>query len=204
MKTLLHEHQERIAARIEKDRQALRLLQQLVDHQEDDLALTVQLKTVPDQPIAGIRLQATPLEENRLIPELIAELELYTNRLGVRRPQAPPLRISHEYSEEMVDTEIAVPLTGPITAEGPITGRMLMGGPSASASHVGPQADLWAVYWAILEWVQAHSYQQGGPPRELYWTPPEKGHSADYRTEIQWPIQLPGTDRAEPVDGETL
>jgi DNA-binding transcriptional MerR regulator len=204
LEALLHEHQQRISTRIEKDRQALRLLQQLLDHQEADLALTVQIKTLPDQPIAGIRLQVPPPEESRLIPNLIAELEAYTSRLGVRRSETPPLRISHEYSEERVDTEIAVPLTGPIGAEGRITGRILVGGPAAYASHVGPQADLWAVYWVILEWVQAHGYRQGGPPRELYWTPPEEGHSAEYRTEIQWPIQTHEVDRSGLADREIL
>jgi DNA-binding transcriptional MerR regulator len=189
MDALLHEHQQRIAARMEKDRQALRLLQQLIDHQEDDLACTVQLKELPDQPIAGIRLQATPLEESRLIPDLINELEVCTTQLGVRHPGAPPLRISHEYSEDWVDTEIAVPITEPIVAKDRIVSRVLVGGPVAYVMHVGPQADLWAVYWAILVWVQEHDYEQRDPPRELYWVPPTEGHSAEYRAEVQWPIR---------------
>lgn len=194
MEALLQAHRQRIAARIEKDRQSLRLLQQLIDHQEEDLALTVQTKTLPEQAIAGIRLQATPLEENQLIPDLIAELEAYTQRLGVRRPEAPPLRISHDYSEESVDTEIAVPVTGPIGAEGRIRSRVLAGGAVAYASHVGPQAGLWAVYWAILAWMQGHGYEPGEPPRELYWMPPSQGHSDGYRTEIQWPVQASSLD----------
>jgi DNA-binding transcriptional MerR regulator len=189
MDALLQEHQQRITARMEKDRQALRLLQQFIDHQEDDLAFTVQLKELPEQLVAGIRLQATPAEESRLIPGLIADLEAYTTRLGVRRPDAPPLRISYEYSEEMVDTEIAVPITEAIAGEGRLNSRVLAGGPAAYAMHVGPQADLWAVYWAILVWIQDQGYEQGDAPREVYWMSPGEGHLAGYRTEVQWPIQ---------------
>src|SRR5262245_65435806 len=49
---LLHEHQQRIAARIAKDQQALIVLQQLIDHQADDTAFAVHLKEVPAQLIA--------------------------------------------------------------------------------------------------------------------------------------------------------
>jgi effector-binding domain-containing protein len=186
----LYEHQERIAARIEQDRQSLRLIQQLIDHQEDDLACSVQIKTLPNQLIAGIRVQVSPEDESRLIPALIDELEVYTTKLGIRCHGSPPLRISHEYSEERVDSEIGVPITGPINSQQPdhITATLLPGGPAASVMHIGPHADLWTVYWAILVWMQDQGYEQDGPPRELYWVPPTAGHSAQYRTEIQWPF----------------
>src|SRR5262245_34598241 len=49
LQALLHDHQQRIAARIAKDQQALLLLQRLIDHQGDDLAFAVQVKQVPEQ-----------------------------------------------------------------------------------------------------------------------------------------------------------
>ncbi len=55
--------------------------------------------------------------------------------------------------------------------------------------HVGPHADLWAVYWAILVWVQEQGYEQDGPPREVYWMHPAHGQAAEYRTEVLWPIR---------------
>jgi DNA-binding transcriptional MerR regulator len=60
MEALLHEHQQRIADRIAKDQQALHLLQRLIDHQADDLAFSVQVKELPAQWVASIRLRATP------------------------------------------------------------------------------------------------------------------------------------------------
>src|SRR5262249_9448538 len=60
MDALLREHQQRIAARITRDQQALYLLQQLIDHQANDLAFTVQVKQLPAQLVAGIRIRATP------------------------------------------------------------------------------------------------------------------------------------------------
>jgi DNA-binding transcriptional MerR regulator len=204
MDALLHEHQQRIAARITKDQQALRLLQQLIDHQAEDLAFSVQVKQLPAHLIASIRVQATPADESRMIPTLIDELHTSTTRLGVRCHDEPPVRISHEYTEEMVDTEIAVPITQLVADAGRMTSRILEGGPVAYVMHVGPHADLWAVYWAILVWVQEHGYEQNGPPREVYWMHPADGDAAAYRTEVQWPIRLvhpheppvPGTDYA--------
>src|SRR5215217_5881496 len=77
MDALLHEHQQRIADRITKDQQALHLLQHMIDHQADELAFAVKLKDVPAQPIASIRLQGPPDEEQRRIPALLDELESY-------------------------------------------------------------------------------------------------------------------------------
>src|SRR5215216_1300189 len=54
MDALLHEYQQRIADRITKDRQALSLLQQLIDHQADDMAFAVQVKELPPSLIASI------------------------------------------------------------------------------------------------------------------------------------------------------
>jgi DNA-binding transcriptional MerR regulator len=184
----LHEHRQRIEARIAKDQQALRLLQQLIDHQADDMAFAVQIKELPPQLVAGIRIHATPDDERRMIPALVDELHTYTTQVGVRCRDAPPLRISHEYSEELVDTEIAVPITAPMEQAGRMTSRVLDGGLVAYVMHVGPHADLWAIYWAILEWAQAHGYEPHGPPREIYWMHPADGHAPAYRTEVQWPV----------------
>src|SRR5262245_55124758 len=150
MDALLHEHQQRIADRIAKDQQALLLLQQLIDHQADDMAFSVQVKDLPSQFVASIRLQATPADETRMIPTLIDEPDAATTQLGVRCHGDPPVRISHEYSEDLVDTEIAVPITQNVADAGRITSRVLEASPVAYVMHVGPHADLWAVYWAIL------------------------------------------------------
>jgi DNA-binding transcriptional MerR regulator len=186
---LLYEHQQRIAARIAKDQQALIVLQQLIDHQADDTAFAVHLKEVPAQLIASIRFQATPADESRKIPALIDELQVATTQLGVRVSDSPPVRISHDYSEELVDTEIAIPITQHITPTERTTSRMLEACLVASVMHIGPHADLWAVYWAILVWVQEHGYESDGPPREIYWTHPVDGGAAAYRTEVQWPVR---------------
>jgi effector-binding domain-containing protein len=190
--------------RIAKDQQALRLLQQLIDHQADDMAFTVQVKELPAQSIASIRVHATPADESRIIPALIDELHTYTTQLGVRCHDNPPVRISHEYTENMVDTEIAVPITQLVAGAERIASRVLEASSVAYVMHVGPHADLWAVYWAILVWISEHGYEQNGPPREVYWRHPADGHASEYRTEVQWPIRqahpyessAPGADHA--------
>jgi effector-binding domain-containing protein len=190
MDALLREHQQRIADRIRNDQQALHLLQHLIDHQADDLAFSVQVKDVAAQPIASIRIQATPEEEQRRIPELLDELESYACQHRARHQDAPPVRISHAYTEELVDSEIAVPLAQLVAGSERIAARVLEASTVAYVMHVGPHADLWAVYWALLVWVQEHGYEQSGPPREVYWRHPADGQAAAYRTEVQWPIHL--------------
>lgn len=205
MDARLREHQQRIADRIQKDQAALHLLQHIIDHQVDDMVFTVQVKDVEAQPVASIRFQATPEEEQRRIPALLDELESYTRQLGVYSQDAPPRRISHAYTEQRVDTEIAVPITQLVAGAAPIVTRVLEPSTVAYVMHVGPHADLWAVYWALLVWIQEHNYEQCGPPREVYWRHPADGQAAAYRTEVQWPICLntipaisvPGGDHAQ-------
>jgi DNA-binding transcriptional MerR regulator len=186
MEGLLHEHQQRIAARMARDQQALYLLQQLIDHQRDDLAFTVQTKWRPEQLIASIRLRTTPDDESRVIPVLIDELQ--ASVAGARCTGEPALRISHEYSGDRVDTEIAIPITQAIPETERVRCRMLEGSQVAYVIHVGPHADLWAVYWAILVWIEERGHEQSGPPREIYWKHPADGTEPGYRTEVQWPI----------------
>jgi DNA-binding transcriptional MerR regulator len=189
MEALLHEHQQRIAARIAKDQQALRLLQRLLDHQADDMAFNVQVKQLPAQPVASIRIRATPEDEQRMIPALIDELQGYATQLGVGCDDHPALRISHDYSEQIADTEIAVPIAQLVAPAGRIGSRVLEASLAASAMHVGPHADLWAVYWAMLVWVQEQGYERNGPPREVYWMHPAEGQALEYRTEVLWPVR---------------
>ncbi|MEO7910214.1 MAG: GyrI-like domain-containing protein, partial [Roseiflexaceae bacterium] len=189
MDALLHEHQQRIADRILKDQQALQLLQHIIDHQADDLVFTVNIKDLPTQQIASIRLQATPEDEQHSIPALLDELESYIMQLGARSHDAPPVRISHAYTEAMVDTEIAVPTTQLIASTERITSRVLEASAVAYVMHIGPHADLWAVYWALLVWIQEHDYEESGPPREVYWRHPADRDAPAYRTEVQWPIR---------------
>lgn len=189
MDGLLRDHQQRIADRIMKDQQALHLLQHIIDHQADDLVFTVNVKDVSAQPIASIRLQTTPEDEQRCIPALLDELENYALQAGARSQDTPPVRISHAYSQDVVDSEIAVPTTQLVASTDRITARMLEPAAVAYVMHVGPHADLWAVYWALLVWIQEHGYEEGGPPREVYWRHPTDGHASEYRTEVQWPIR---------------
>lgn len=185
----LQEHQQRLVAHIAKEQQALQLLQQIMAHQTDDLAFTVQVKQAPAQLIASIHVHTTPAEENRLIPLLVDELYAYTTALAVRDPASPSVRISHEYTEELVASEIAVPITQSITPTGRITTRLLESSLVAYVIHVGPHADLWAVYWAVLSWIPQQGYEKNGPPREVYWMHPSAGQSTGYRTEVQWPVR---------------
>lgn len=190
MDALLRDHQQRIADRILKDQQALHMLQHIIDHQADDMVFAVQVKDVQAQQIASIRFQTTPHEEQRCIPAVLDELQHYATGLGVGSHRAPPIRISHVYAEQMVDTEIAVPITQAVAGAGRIAVRLLEASAVAHVMHVGPHEDLWAVYWALLVWIQEHGYSQCGPPREVYWRHPSDGHSSAYRTEVQWPIRV--------------
>jgi len=185
---LLHEHQQRILTRIAHNQQILRLMGQLLEHQDEYMAFTVQVKQLSPQPVVSIRIHTTPADELQAIPLLIDELQAYVLQTGIGLAHAPPVRISHTYTEEHVDTEIAVPCTQLVEGNGRISGRVLEGGSAAYVMHVGPHAELWAVYWAILEWTQEHGRERAGPPREVYWMHPCDGHSSEYRTEVLWPI----------------
>ncbi|GAC1393819.1 MAG: hypothetical protein NVS4B11_29480 [Ktedonobacteraceae bacterium] len=116
----------------------------------------------------------------------MTELIDYTERLGVRRHDLPPIVIHYDYSEEVADIEVAVPIERAIVREGRIVSNTLQGGSVASIMHVGPYEELGVVYPALATWIQEHGHEMAGAPYELFWNDPSQVASpAEYRTEVE-------------------
>ena len=190
VKSLLARHQGRIAGRIAHYQDARVLLQRLLENKEELMSYPVKIKEVTEQPMASIRIQTAPDAFDQTVPPAMQELIEYTERLGVRRHDLPPLSLHHGYTEEMADIEIGVPVERMVAEEGRITSRILSGGPVAYIMHVGPYEELGIVYPALAAWIQEHGHETNGPSYEMFWTDPSQvSDPAQYRTEVRWPIR---------------
>ncbi len=95
------------------------------------------------------------------------------------------------FKPEDIDVEMGLPVTPEATvAESKgVHRRELPGGPVAYTIHVGPYSSIGAAYDALYAWIEEHGHKRTGPPREIYVVGPrQEVRSADYRTEIEVPI----------------
>jgi len=66
----------------------------------------------------------------------------------------------------------------------------LPAGPAACTTHMGPYDKLADAYAALEEWMEAEGFSSAGAPWESYVTDPAQyPNSADWKTEVFWPVQ---------------
>lgn len=148
------------------------------NHKEDEHEMTkeshnIYLREVPPVAVRSLRRKLTGFPQSLppLIREVLAGLEA-----GGAVCAGPPIILYYdeEFKPDMVDVEVAWPVTDPAAAT-----RTLPAVQAASCLHIGPYDGLCAVYAAIYEWVNAHGYKIAYPTREINMndptvTPPEK------------------------------
>ena len=117
-------------------------------------------------------------------PEILGRIRL----LGVS-PTGAPFVIYHEFTTELVDAEVSVPIAEPIIAAGRMQSRVLPAMTVARTLHVGPYEQLSDAYPAVSGWVTEHGYEVAGPHIERYLDGPgDPIEPSQYRTELEMPI----------------
>lgn len=105
----------------------------------------------------------------------------------------PPFARYTSVEGDRLGVDIGMPLAAPagegkLTETGIETG-FLADGTAACAVHIGDYAQLGATYGALERWISANGYRPGGAPWESYLTDPgDHPNSADWRTEVYWPV----------------
>jgi effector-binding domain-containing protein len=106
-------------------------------------------------------------------------------------PSGPPFAIYHSMSAEggEVEFEACVPTTADVAASAPITVRDEPAMTVAATLHKGAYDQVGGAYEALQTWIAAEGRRIAGPPREIFLTDPAQvTDSAEYLTEIQWPV----------------
>ncbi|HOG46425.1 MAG TPA: MerR family transcriptional regulator [Anaerolineae bacterium] len=145
----------------------------------------VVLKQIPAQRVAAIR---------RVLPNYGAlgalSAELFGPQMQGARYAGPPLVIyhDHEFKDENVDVEVAVPVAGPLPEGAPAEVRELPGGEMACVVYLGPYEGIGEGYNAVMAWLEPNGYRIADCLREVYLRGPGDGNDpAQYVTEIQVP-----------------
>lgn len=95
-----------------------------------------------------------------------------------------------EFGAGMITIEAGMPLAAPAQGKDDIESITLPAGLTAVAVHGGPYDKLQESFVAFERWIAAQGKAINGAPWEVYVTDPaEFPDSADWRTEIYWPVR---------------
>jgi DNA-binding transcriptional MerR regulator len=147
----------------------------------------VIIKDVRPQLVASIR-RTIPF--NQLVP-LFEELSGYIIQQSVTQSLGMTLYHDESFRETEMDVEVTAILKAAIPENESVKVYELPGGSMASVVHNGSYNRLHLAYTALNEWIQANSYQNVGPNRELYHflQEPVTRDDESYVTEIQIPVE---------------
>jgi effector-binding domain-containing protein len=95
---------------------------------------------------------------------------------------------------------IFVPCTGSVQPVGRVAVQVIPAAELAVLTHCGPPTDVDRTYAALAGYVARHAIAVDGPIREYYLVGQrDTADTAEWRTEIGWPVFLTGTtDRHRP------
>ncbi|GIM92148.1 MerR family transcriptional regulator [Paractinoplanes toevensis] len=175
-------HLHRLEEQLERTRQAVASLQQLLQPQPAPMA--VELRQVPEHTVAAI--EATVARDDVLswYSGAMAELDA-----AVPAPAGPP---GGAYDNELFTHGRGHVLVYLPSAEPPTGGRVrptrLPAAELAVTTHAGSHETIEVTYGRLGRWVAEHSLAVAGPVREHYLCGPrDTADAASWRTEIAWP-----------------
>ncbi|MEW6059024.1 MAG: MerR family transcriptional regulator [Actinomycetota bacterium] len=188
---VLDRHRARLEVELERHERMLGYLQRLIERKEGVMPYEVQVKEVPPQQVAAVRMHTSIETIGNDVAEGFGKIGAAVGKAGI--PFAgPPLLIMFDVLDEESggEMELAFPVAKPFPGEGEVFGRELEGGTMAWTMHSGPYDEIGPAYHTLTGWIQEHGHEIAGPSREVYLTDPsETPDPADYLTEVQFPIR---------------
>jgi DNA-binding transcriptional MerR regulator len=174
-----------LQARIKKDRQAVRKLNELLTAERTGGIMTessdVEEKTVGPLLVAGIRTKGKYSDCGKLFATLFRQAR------GAAGGSPMLLHFDTEYKESDADYEACVPLKATRAIKGASV-RELPGGRCVSLIHKGPYEELGRSYERITRYIKERGHRTAVPSREVYLKGPGmifRGNPKKYITEIQ-------------------
>jgi len=151
--------------------------------------LSTSVRTLQPQPALIIRSRVPRDEIAATIGQNLGKIVPYALGAGGALAGQPFARYP-EYGPGMITMEVGMPLVQPVNGSGEIETYTLPAGLTAVAVHGGPYDKLPETFAAFEKWIAAQGHACTGPPWEVYVTDPaEHPDTADWRTEIYWPVR---------------
>ncbi|WP_062312229.1 GyrI-like domain-containing protein [Demequina rhizosphaerae] len=151
--------------------------------------MELEVVEVEPMPVASVT-RRTPVEEiGPAMAEAFGAVMTAIDSRGLT-PAGPPLAW---YPESMVEGQpllmvIAVPIDPDVAELDGVDVQTLPGGMVATATHVGPYAELGATYGAIAAAIGERGLRLAGGPREIYVDDPDVTPQDELRTRIEFPV----------------
>lgn len=187
--------------RIEGETRRLTQIDLAIAHLDADRTLPeypILVRNIAPQLALVLRARVTEGE----IAHLFDRIEAHAARYRVRAP-SPPLLIYHdgEFSADLLDIEVAVPITDGCSAQDGMIVREIIGGAMACILYTGDYAASDDHIQRYPAWLEANGLEAAGPLRESYlrfgadaigYTLPDAWLAetpAAYVTELQLPVR---------------
>jgi AraC family transcriptional regulator len=149
----------------------------------------VSRRVLTPQPMLFIRRRVSRKDLAGALGECFAAVAAYCGRAGIALA-GPPFARYPSSDPGVLALEAGMPIAAPADGQGDIEAGFLQGGPAAFALHEGPYNRLHETFEAIEQWMAKNHARPGGAPWESYVTDPaDYPDSADWRTEVYWPLQ---------------
>ena len=101
----------------------------------------------------------------------------------------PPFGFYPRMPSDTVEVVVGLPVAGPVTAQGDVTGFELPGGRVATGMHVGAYDDLAKTYGQLAEWAAAEGLSLADCMWESYLSDPDaEPDPTTWQTLIRWPV----------------
>jgi DNA-binding transcriptional MerR regulator len=187
----LERHKMRLAERVDRDRDLIRAIDQVVERESAarqmlrQAPFEIEEKTQPALLVAGVRMQGRYEDSGAGF----ATLGRAVGSAVCGKPLC--LYYDGDYREDDADFEPCMPIRNSVSADG-VHVREIPGVRCISVMHRGPYHELGRSYQRVIEYVGDRGYTIELPTREVYWKGPGmifRGNPQRYLTEIQIPIQ---------------
>ena len=155
------------------------------------MSQTIEVQEILEQPMLGIRKQATAEPESikAALSDALPRVYEYIKEKDVV-PASPPMCVFESYGADGVTLVGGAIVQKPVEGDGDIEAMSLPGGKVAVVMHLGSYDKLKATYEALQAWVQEHGHKPRGASWELYWTDPGEEPNPDkWKTEIFMPVE---------------
>jgi AraC family transcriptional regulator len=150
---------------------------------------SVSRRVLTPQPILFIRRQVARKDLAAALGECFGAVAAYCRKAGLALAGPPFARYPSSGPGDLT-MEAGMPIAAPAPGEGEIEAGFLQGGAVAFAVHAGAYNRLPDTFKAIEAWMAESDERPGGAPWESYITDPaDYRDSADWRTEVYWPLE---------------
>lgn len=158
-----------------------------IDNNNLNLEYQVIVRKIEQVRVAAIKTTISDLSGINLLFEELAGY-LAEHRVN---PAGPPqaLFYDEEYRETNLEVEAVIPVEGTLPQNERIKVRVLpVLETAATLVHTGPWEKLIRAFTALLGWIETNNYQISGPNREIFIKAAPPGDSANFVTEVLFPV----------------